>query len=106
MNEINNIIVAALALVMLAGCAWVKLEPGAEEVRVLEGGGTAGCERLGQITASVRDRVAAVQRRATKVEEELATLARNSALELGGDTIVPLGPVDDGQRSFAVYRCR
>lgn len=104
MNYIIQGVLAA-ALLAVAGCTWVKPEPGAEQVRVLEGGGTAGCERLGQTTASVRDRVAAVQRRAVTVEEELATLARNSALELGGDAIVPISPVEDGQRTFAVYRC-
>ncbi len=99
-------ILLLVPVLLAAGCAWVKLEPGAEEVTVREGGGTAGCERLGHTTVSVRDRVAAVQRRATKVEEELHTLARNAALELDGDTVVPVGAVDDGERRYAVYRCR
>ncbi len=88
-----------------AACSWVKLDPGAEQVRLLEGESTAHCTRLGQTNVSVRDRVAATQRRATRVEQELATLARNSALAMGGDVVVPIGPVEGGSRPFAVYRC-
>ena len=47
-----------------------------------------------------------VQRKPGKVAEELERLARNEAAELGGDRIVALGPVRDGQRSYAVFACR
>ncbi|TVQ29846.1 MAG: DUF4156 domain-containing protein [Wenzhouxiangella sp.] len=97
-----------LLLVLCLGasaCTWVKPEPGAGHVAVKDSSQVTHCERLGQTTTSVRDRVAAVQRKPGRVEEELETLARNSALDLGGDTIVPDGPVRDGQRRFLVYRC-
>lgn len=36
----------------------------------------------------------------------LSVLTRNSALDMGGDSLVPFGPVSaDGKRSYAVYRC-
>ncbi len=92
--------------VFLAACAnWVKLDEGAENIRLVGSGEVANCERIGQTTASVRERVGVYQRRPGKVEEELANLARNSALEIGGDTIVADGPVDDGRQRFIVYRC-
>lgn len=90
----------------VSACTWVKLDPGAENIRVVDEAAVAGCERLGQTTTEVRARVGAVQRKPGKVEEELSVLARNSALDMGGDSLVPLGPVSaDGKRSYAVYRC-
>ncbi len=89
-----------------SSCTWVKHDPGAEDIELVEADAVADCETLGRTTASVRDRVAAVQRNPGRVREELAALARNSALEMGGDTIVAAGPVDDGQRTFRIYRCR
>lgn len=99
-----------ISLILLAGlvtgCTWVRTDPGAEQVRVAEAGEVRQCERLGQTTVSLRDRVGAVQRRPGRVADELAVLGRNSAVEIGGDTIVPDGPVQDGQRRFNIFRCK
>ena len=37
--------------------------------------------------------------------EELKLLARNSAVDLQGDTVVAITPVAGGRQTFAVYRC-
>ena len=37
--------------------------------------------------------------------KELALIARNSAANMGGDTIVPLTVINDGKQSFVVYKC-
>ena len=34
----------------------------------------------------------------------LSFLARNAAVDWGGNTIVPISAVKDGKRSYAVYR--
>lgn len=96
---------AALIGAAMAGCKWVDLKPGAGDVKLVERSATAGCQRLGTTTVSVRDRVAAVQRSPSKVAEELANLARNSAVDMKGDTIAAESPVRDGERTFGVYRC-
>ena len=99
-------IAIAVLVLFLAGCAnWVKLEEGAENIRLVGAGEVTRCERIGQTTVSVRERVSVYQRKPGRVEEELANLARNSALEIGGDTIVADGPVDDGRQRFIVYQC-
>lgn len=99
-----------IALVSLASCTWVKPKPGSEQIRVIPADQgaerVADCERLGTTRASVRDRVAGVQRKPGKVAEEIETLARTSAMEMGADTLVELGPVQGGAREFAVYRCK
>lgn len=97
---------AILGLLLVTGCTWVKPEPGSERVRIVTAEEAAGCQRIGTASASVRDRVLAVQRKPGKVAAELDTLARGSALDLGGDTLVPAGPVVDGKRDYIVYRCR
>jgi len=97
---------SAILTTLVGGCTWVELQSGAESVELRSASAVHSCERLGRTTTSVRERVGAFQRSPGKVEEELANLARNSALELGGDTIVADGPVRDGEQRFLIYRCR
>jgi len=60
---------------------------------------------LGKTTVSVKAAVAGIPRDEKKVQKELEALARNSAIDLKGDTVVPLSAADKGQQSFSVYRC-
>jgi hypothetical protein len=96
----------ALLLVGLAGgCTWVKTTAEGETVRVASAGDVDSCERKGKVTVSVKNRVAAVERKPTKVATELAALARNEAPGMGGDTVVPESAVAEGRQQFGVYRC-
>ncbi len=98
--------VLLIPCLFMAACTWVKTDPGAERVRLMTTEQVSQCEALGQATTSVRDRVAGVQRSPGKVEDELAALARNSAYEMGGNTIVRDSPVRGGQQRFKIYNCR
>jgi len=104
LKALGTLLISGLMLV--SGCTWVKPEPGSEQVRITTPEGAEGCQRVGTASASVRDRVLGVQRKPGKVAAELDTLARGTALDLGGDTLVPAGPVSDGKREYVVYRCR
>lgn len=98
-------IVALAAL--SAGCTWVHMAPGASAVRVLAAGAApAGCQKLGEISVSVKDSVAFYDRNQLRVRDELETLARNEGPGLGADTIQPLGEPRGGEQRFAGYRCR
>ncbi len=88
-----------------AGCKFIEVTPEAEKVRVLEANEVTQCKRLGKTTVSVLAKTGIIERKGEKVEKELADLARNSAAEMGGDTIVPMTGIQDGKRTFAVYRC-
>lgn len=68
-------------------------------------GEVSSCTRLGEASATVKDRVWVYERSPLTVEKELAVLARNEALKMGGDTVVSIGPPVDGRGEFAVYRC-
>lgn len=97
----------ALALTCLAsGCTWVHMAPGASAVRVISmGAAPAGCERRGEITVSVKDRLGFYERNELRVHEELETLARNEAPGLAADTIQPLAAPREGEQRFAAWRC-
>lgn len=102
----KTISLCTLAGILLSsGCAWVKTTPEGEKVRVLDANEVATCKELGNTTVSLVDKIAGIDRSRQKVEDELRILARNSAAKIGGDTVVPISEVSDGQQRFAVYRC-
>lgn len=94
-----------LLAVSISGCSWVKLTAEGEKVRVLSADEVATCTKKGETTVSLRDKVAGVKRGAEKVKTELEALARNSAPDLGGDTVVATSEIADGKQTFTVYRC-
>ncbi|MDX8403633.1 MAG: DUF4156 domain-containing protein [Mariprofundaceae bacterium] len=98
------VLIVMLPAIMTA-CTWVKESPSAEKVRLLEARQVEDCKKLGKTTTSVLAKVGFVARNEETVTEELATLARNSAADMGGNAIVPVSKVVDGEQSFAVYHC-
>jgi len=97
---------AAIATLALSGCTWVHMAPGASAVQVVSGAPT-GCEKRGEISVSVADKIALVyERNDLRVREELETLARNEAPGIDADTISPLGAPRNGDQQFAAWRCR
>ncbi|WP_127478680.1 DUF4156 domain-containing protein [Sulfurivermis fontis] len=95
---------AALVLA-LSACTWVEPTAQGEKVRVLSAEEVTKCKKVGQTTVSLLAKLAGIERNPQKVQEELNILARNSAVELDGDTVVPISAVEDGKQTFAVYRC-
>lgn len=95
----------AAASVLLSSCTWVKLSPGGEKVRVLSATEVASCKLLGDTNVSLLTRVGAVNRNEEKVQKELHALARNSAADMGGDTVVPASEIVDGKQRYSVYQC-
>lgn len=96
--------ILALA-VALGGCSWVRLTPAGENVAVLTMAEVANCTQVAETTVTVRDRVV-FARSPERVTQELHVLARNSAATRNGDAVVPTGPVQEGSRSYNIYRCR
>jgi len=102
MKKLLPILILALAL---SACTWVDLTPGGEKVRVLSAPEVQSCTKKGKTTVSIKADVAGIERNREKVKEELETLARNSAVELNGDTVVPTSKIENGKQTFDVYRC-
>ena len=55
---------------------------------------------------TVTHKVGIINRDEETVREELITLAKNKAAEMGGDSIVELQPVTEGSMKYEVYQCR
>ena len=105
MNSVSKLMLVATIGTVFAGCATPKLSTGGDKIRVLSPDEVSTCRELGKTTASVLNKVVGINRPLESIEEELETLSRNSASNMGGDTIVPLTVVEDGQRTFQVYKC-
>lgn len=101
----RNVILVAAVSAVLGGCSFVKLDPGAEEVLVLEAERTQDCERLGQTRVSVATEIGFIKRGKPSISDNLETLARNSAAEMGGDTITAETEVVEGKQTFGIFDC-
>jgi hypothetical protein len=103
----TRIAVAMLVLALAySGCAWVALTPDAANVQLGSTDRLDGCELVGTTKARTKSKVGIFARSEEKVAEELATLARNDAPELGGNTVIAEGPVsNEGTQRFSIYSC-
>jgi len=99
-------VTALIVIASLAACTWVPIDESGKAVRVLrEGNIPEGCISKGEIEVDVKDRVSFYQRNALRVQEELETLARNSASRLDANAVQPLhDPIKGGQR-FRALQC-
>lgn len=89
----------------ISGCSWVELTPEGNRVRILNASEVSSCSELGTTTVSLLAKVAGIDRDAEKVQQELNTLARNSAGKFGGDVVVPITEAANGEQSFRIYQC-
>lgn len=91
---------------LLAFCSsWVQLTDPGQQVGVRSESQVSDCQPLGRASSSTLDRLLLIERNTARQEDELLTLARNEAGDMGGNAIVPVTAAADGKQSFAVYRC-
>jgi hypothetical protein len=95
-------------IVMLSGCAssFMEIRKGSDRVAVAEPGQVARCVPIGKTTVSVLAQVGFFSRSVDAVDANLLQLARNDAVDEGGDTVVPGERPAYGKRTFAIYKCR
>ena len=94
------------AVLVLSGCTWVHMAPGASAVRVVAAGAApADCEKRGEVSVAVKNNVAFYERNELRVRDELETLARNEAPGIQANAVQPLGEPSGGEQRFAAYRC-
>lgn len=106
MKKFASMLLIPAAALLVAACETIPAKPGAAQVAVIEEAAAAACERKGATTVSVLARMGFVERTDAVIAEDLVRLAANDAAELGGDSLVALGPVTEGKRKFAIYRCK
>lgn len=100
-----TITASLLTAVLTCSCTWVKVTPEGEKVRVLSESEVTTCKKLGRTTTSLKDKIGGMERNREKVKKEMEALARNSAVDMGGDTVVPITEITEGRQSFDVYKC-
>lgn len=98
-------VTAVAALALLGGCTYVKEQPGAEDVTVLDQGRAEKCNKVGQTKVSVSTQVGFIARGESAIRKDLQILARNSAADIGGDTVAALSEISNGQQTFGIYDC-
>ena len=104
MRKTAAVLIPAL---LLAACTWVPLAPEARAIKVIPAGAApSGCQKQGEVTVTVKNKVGFYERNSLKVRDELETMARNEAPGLQADTLQPLGEPYDGEQRFAAWRCR
>lgn len=91
--------------IVTSSCTWAPLSQLGEKVRLLESHEVKTCTKKGKTTVSVKHEILGAARNKKTISKELTRLARNSAPDLNGDTIVVASPIKNGQQSFDVYKC-
>ena len=94
-----------IAILILTSCTWVEPTKEGSEVLLVNAFNVETCKKLGTTNASVKHTVGIITRSEEKVTEELITLAKNRAAEMGGNSIVAKEPASEGSMSFEVFKC-
>lgn len=91
---------------LLGACTWVKMEPAGHAVRVARADASlSACQRLGEITVSVKDQVGLYRRDPIKVRDELEVMARNEAPRMNADTLQAIDEPTNGEQRWQAFRC-
>ncbi|GMV69759.1 MAG: hypothetical protein AMXMBFR76_21980 [Pseudomonadota bacterium] len=101
----QKLIAIACLPVLLAACSFIPKSPGADRVLLLPLERVKSCTEVGQTKVQVLDRVGFLARRGASVDQDLQRVARNNAVDMGGDTISALTGVVNGRQTFGVYKC-
>lgn len=108
LNRICCITAVVLPAAGLCGCAssLIEVRAGSEQVVLAESSQVGNCQRKGETTVSVLAEIGFFDRSVEAVEANLLQLARNGAVDMGGDTIVKGNSPEFGRRTFLIYKCR
>lgn len=94
------------SVAVATGCTWVKPTTSGERVSVVTNEQANYCEKLGQTRVTTQSKLGIFSRDDKKIGEELITMARNSAADMGGNGVIALTQVSpEGKQTFAILRC-
>ena len=90
-----------------SACTFVELKPEAESVAVVGQDAVTGCDMRGRVSVRTQASIGFIDRGSEKLQNELATLARNEAVVLGANRLVPDSLIsEDGAQQFRAYACK
>jgi hypothetical protein len=104
------LVITAIVLLIagLSGCAsdLIDVRKGSDQISLTDTSQVGNCQSKGETTVSVLAEVGFISRSVEAVEANLLQLARNGAIDAGGDTVVKGNSPEFGKRTFAIYKCR
>ncbi|HEB57564.1 MAG TPA: DUF4156 domain-containing protein [Gammaproteobacteria bacterium] len=101
----SKAVLILVSSLIVSACTWVELTPEGNKVQIASPEQVKNCRKVASSTVSVKAEVATIARDIGTIQEELATLARNSASDLGGNVVVPVSKVNQGKQIFVIYDC-
>ncbi len=98
----------ALSALLLGGCSSTMIGErlGADQVVLADATQVSKCKSLGRTTLSVLSSLGPITRSAEAVEDNLLQMARNEAVDKGGDTVVKGASMEYGKRSYEIFKCK
>lgn len=98
----------ALSALLLGGCSSTMIGErlGADQVVLADATQVSKCRSLGRTTLSVLSSLGPITRSAEAVEDNLLQMARNEAVDKGGDTVVKGTSMEYGKRSYEIFKCK
>lgn len=103
--QASKLLVILFLLLIAPACSWVDLKSEAESVRIASIDDVVNCKKVAASTVTVKADVATFARDKETMRRELETLARNNAIPLGGNVVVPVSTEEKGTQSFNIYHC-
>ena len=91
---------------VLGACSWNRSADMESRVRFVTDKEIDGCRKVGVTHVSVVDRLETLDQVEGGVAAELKALARNSAVQLGGNAVVQMSEINQGSQTFAVFSCQ
>lgn len=95
-----------LPVVALSACAWISPDVNSHHVALVKPQAALNCDPVGHTTSKTLSKIVVVNRNLEKQRNEAIILAKNQAATMGGDTIVAKTALENGEQTFAVYRCK
>ena len=89
----------------LSACTWIEPTKESLDVILVKPGNVTDCQLLGTTRVTVTHKIGILTRDKEAVTEDLVTIEKNDAAELGGDSIVARGEGNEGKMSFDIYKC-
>lgn len=107
-KKMTALVALGLLTAGMTGCAskLIGERIGADQVVLAKDTDVAKCKSLGRSTLSVLSSLGPITRSAEAVEENLLQMARNEAIDKGGDTVVKGNSLEYGKRSYEVFKCK
>ena len=108
MSTKKLLIPLALSALLLGGCSSTMIGErlGADQIVLADATQVSKCKSLGRTTLSVLSSLGPITRSAEAVEDNLLQMARNEAVDKGGDTVVKGTSMEYGKRSYEIFKCK